>query len=58
MATIVPFAIPRRSPTRKPGVAGSASIIIFPGVRYERAKDAGPVRVAAGPGRKRKGKSQ
>ncbi|HRP78210.1 MAG TPA: hypothetical protein PL183_03805 [Aquamicrobium sp.] len=36
MATILPFVIPRRGHARKPVPAGTATVIIFPGVRYER----------------------
>ena len=34
MATILPFVIPRRG--HAPAPEGAATIIIFPGVRYER----------------------
>jgi hypothetical protein len=36
MATILSF-VPRKRPVSRPAEAGSASIIIFPGVRYEDA---------------------
>lgn len=55
MATILPFntrADPRRSPPST--VAGPATIIIFPGIRYENspsaARESGPAAPDAAPG--------
>ena len=39
MATILPFVIPRRGHAPKPAPDGPATVIIFPGVRYERRQD-------------------
>lgn len=39
MATILPFIIPRRGHAPKPAPSGPATVIIFPGVRYERWQD-------------------
>lgn len=56
MATILPFII-RRGPPRAKPVDASASVIIFPGVRYERpAGDAGQKNSSGSP-RKRKRKT-
>ena len=43
MATILPFVIPRHGHAPKPASrsapGGPATVIIFPGVRYERRQD-------------------
>lgn len=62
MATILPFVIPPRSATAAARKSeGSAEIVIFPGVRYEAARDDSldGRRKSGGTVRKRKsGKSQ
>ena len=60
MATILPFTVRRRSRATLPAAGHGASIIIFPGVRYEQpAKTVKRGDVLAGDGvsGKRKGKS-
>ena len=53
MATILPFVIPRRS-GHAPAREGAATIIIFPGVRYERRPETGRDKTA--PARRPRGK--
>lgn len=49
MATILPFKPGRRpTPSHLPVMSGTAAIIIFPGVRYERVGDAGSCGKATG----------
>ena len=59
MATILPFTIRRRSRAPLPAAQNGASIIIFPGVRYEPpAKDGKPDgALTSGVSGKRNGKS-
>lgn len=59
MATILPFTIRRRSRAPLPAALNGASIIIFPGVRYEPPATAGKPDAAltGGVSGKRKGKS-
>lgn len=45
MATILPFKVRARTQSRNPAPPGTAAIVIFPGVRYERRQET----AAAGP---------
>jgi hypothetical protein len=48
MSSIYAFEPKRRTTLReRPRQAGSATIIIFPGIRYERRADTAPAEIAA-----------
>lgn len=58
MATILPFVIRARPNARNnPAPGGAATIIIFPGVRYEH-RDEPPPHAASGERRGRKNKAR
>lgn len=61
MATILPFVVRSKARPRMPATTGDATIIIFPGVRYEHPtgddKTASP-KVASGGRRGRKEKAR
>lgn len=61
MATILPFVIRARPLARNPAPDGAATIIIFPGVRYEHRDETDrhdPPRAAGGERRGRKNKGR
>jgi len=57
MATILPFVIRPRPLARKPAPGEGATIVIFPGVRYEHRGEP-PSRAASGERRGRKDKAR
>lgn len=58
MATILPFIVRRGPIARSRHSGASASIIIFPGVRYERQPDRERPKASDATQRKRKNKTQ
>jgi len=61
MATILPFVVRPRGPAPARAEGHAATIIIFPGVRYESVGEGGrqnPPEAADGARRRRKGKAR